>query len=126
MEERVSKQSPCWDGGHDGFERDLGFARLSPAARRLRIDHGKHPLPAAGSSMAVTDLRLAGLRSLPKVSGVEQVPQFLAGKARGSAALGHGGTCALDQAGRDTRGRWRVPPPLRQRTIISNQQVTDY
>src|SRR5271157_1716420 len=109
MEERVSKQSPCWDGGHYGFEGDLGFARLSPAARRLRTDYGQHPLPAAGSSLAVTDLRLAGLRSLPEVSRVEQIPQFLVGEARGPAALGHRGTCALDQAGRDPRGRWRVP-----------------
>src|SRR5208282_6824172 len=52
---------------------------------------------------------LAGLRSLPEVSRVEQIPQFLAGEARGPAALGHGGTCALDQAGRDPRGRRRIP-----------------
>src|SRR5580704_10671708 len=112
MEGPGSEQSPCWDGGHYGFARRPRFTRLSPAARRLWPDHGQYPLPAAGSSLAATDLCLAGLRSLPELSGAQQIPQFLAGKARGSAALGDGGACAADQARGNPRHRRRVPAAL--------------
>src|SRR5579862_6255259 len=106
MAKRVSKHSRAGIGGH------YGVARVSQSARRLWIDHRQYPLSAARSPVAVTDLCLAGLRSLPELSGAEQIPQFLAGEARGAAALGHGGACAADQARRDPRRRRRVPAEL--------------
>ena len=118
MEVRVSKhprdgdwRAP-WCRKRLQFRKGSSFGRFSPATPGLRPDHRQHPLPAARPSLAPANLRLAGLRSLPELPGAEQIPQFLAGKTRGPAALGDGGACAADQAGGDQGDRRGVQAAL--------------
>src|SRR5581483_3435543 len=100
-------------GGH------YGVTGVSQSARRLWIDHRQHLVPASRSPMAAADLCLAGLRSLPELSGAEQIPQFLAGEARGSAALGNGGPRQADPPGRNPLRRRRVPAALKSAALKS-------
>src|SRR5262245_49715974 len=97
---------PLGTGGNHGFER------FPAPVSRLRPDDGADTLPAARPSELAADLRLAGLRSLPEVSGAESFPGLLAGDARRAVALGDGGACAADQARRDSRHQRRVPAAL--------------
>ena len=55
----------------------------------------------------------------PIVSAAQQIPQFLAGEARGPAALGDGGARAADQAGGDPGHRRRV------QVTLAREQTTD-
>jgi len=68
--------------------------------------------------VASADLYLAGVRSVPGISRAQQIPQFLAGEARGAAAFGDGGACAADQARRDQSDRRRIPPALISRFCL--------
>jgi len=75
---------------------------------------------SAGSPLAAAKLCLAGLRSLPGISGAQQIPEFLAGDLGRPVALGHRGACAFDQACRDPRDRRRVPAALRTEVRLSD------
>src|SRR6516164_412495 len=116
MEKRVSKHPCLWDGG------DHGVAGLSAAAWRLWVDHSQHSVPAAGSPLAAAKLCLAGLRSLPGISGAQQIPQFLARDLGRPVALGHRGARAVDQACRDPSDRRRVPAALRTEVGLSDMR----
>ena len=89
--------------------QNLSSRTFAGQVRRLRTDHRQHPLSAPGSSLAATDLRLSEDYDLcPMFPHLNKFLNFLAGKARRPAALGHRGACALDQAGRNSRGQRRV------------------
>src|SRR5229473_1201946 len=86
--------------------------RFSTPARRLRSDDGANPLPASRSSLLAANLRLAGLRSLPAISGAQPLSGVLAREARGTALFGDGRPFAPDQARRNPGGERRVPAAL--------------
>src|SRR5262249_157256 len=65
---------------HDGGRH--GLRRLSAPARRIWSDHRAHFLSPTGSSVAAAVVCLAGLRPVPRVSGIERLPDLLAGIAR--------------------------------------------
>src|ERR1700760_3366097 len=62
------------------------FRRLPEAGAGIRADHGRDPLPDAGSSLAAADLCLAELRSVSEISGAEGFPAVL-GREAGRAAV---------------------------------------
>src|ERR1700730_11805298 len=100
------------NGGWHGLAGWVCFRRFPETGVGLRADDGANPLSDAGSSVAVTDLRLAELRSVSEIPGAEGFPGLLAGKARGTAVLRHRGALQADQARRTARGRRRLPPAL--------------
>src|ERR671922_1447358 len=83
--------------------------RFPPPARRLWPHHGANPLPPPRSSVPAADLCLAGLRSVSALSGAQPLSGVLAGEARGTSLLRHGGPLAADQARGASRDRRRVP-----------------
>src|SRR6266536_3974057 len=102
------------------------FRRLSETGAGLRADDGANSLSHAGSSLAVTDLRLAELRSVSEIPGAKRFPGLLAAKARRTAVLGHCGAFQADQAGRAARRRRRVQAALRrQRRLPLGQSVAN-
>src|SRR5580693_5491251 len=89
-----------------------GFRRLPETSAGLWADDGGNSLPDAGSSLVAANLRLAELRSVPEVSGAARLPEFLAGKAGGTALFGPRRAFQADQARRTARRRRRVPVAL--------------
>src|ERR1700724_1845254 len=71
------------------------FRRLPETGAWIWADHGRDPLPDAGSSLAATDLCLAELRSVSEISGAEGFPEVL-GREAGRAAVQ--GDCGAFQA----------------------------
>src|SRR5271170_1013910 len=100
------------NGGWHGLAGWGCFRRFPETGAGLWADDGANPLSNAGSSLAVTDLRLAELRSVSEIPGAEGFPRLLAGKARGAVVLGAGGAFEADQARRTARRRWRLPAAL--------------
>src|SRR5271165_4519919 len=100
------------NGGWHGLAGWGCFRRFPEAGAGLRADDGANSLSDAGSSVAVTDLRLAELRSVSEIPGAEGFPRLLAAKARRPAVLGHRGALQADQASRTARRRRRVPAAL--------------
>src|SRR5438132_8247598 len=100
------------NGGWHGVAGWGCFRRFPEAGAGLRADDGANSLSDAGSSITAANLRLAELRSVPKISGVEGFPRLLGGKARRTAVLRHRGAFPADQAGRIARRRWRVQAAL--------------
>src|SRR5689334_13502184 len=101
------------NGGWHGLAGWWGcFRRFPETGGRLRADDGANPLSVAGSSLALTNLRLAELRPVSEISGAAGFPVLLAGEARGAAVLGDGSAFQADQAGRAARRRRRLPPAL--------------
>src|SRR5579864_656411 len=88
------------------------FRGFSEAGAGLRADDGADSLPVARSPLAAADLRLAELRPVSEIPGAAGLPALLAGEARRSPVLGHGGAFQADQAGGAARRRRRVPPAL--------------
>src|ERR1700761_5594215 len=98
-------------GQHDvaGWGR---FRRLPETGAWIWADHGRDPLPYAGSSLAAADLRLAELRSVSEISGAEGFPEVLGREAGRAAVQGDSGAFQADQAGGASRRRRRVPVAL--------------
>src|SRR6185312_2109072 len=67
-------------GGSHGFA-GWGFRGLSETGAGLRADHGRDPLPDAGSPLAAADLCLAELRSVSQISCAPGLPAFLGREA---------------------------------------------
>src|SRR6185295_19977930 len=112
----VSASPPGWlgsppremrssNGGWHGLAGWGCFRRFPEAGAGLRADDGANSVSHAGSSLAVTNLCLAELRSVSEISGAEGLSRVLGRKAGGPAVLGDGGAFQADQAGRTTRGR---------------------
>src|SRR5690242_12163118 len=101
----------CKGGQHDvaGWGR---FRGLPETGAWVRADHGRNPLPDAGSSLAPTDLCLAELRSVSEISGAEGFPEVLGREAGRTAVQGDGGAFQADQAGGAARRRRHVPAAL--------------
>src|SRR6476660_3149837 len=79
------------NGGWHGLAGWWGcFRRFPETGGRLRADDGANSVSIAGSSLALTNLCLAELRSVSEISGAAGFFGLLAGKARGPAVLGHG------------------------------------
>src|SRR5215469_9030283 len=74
-------------GGSHGFAGCGCFRRLPETGAGIRADDGRDPLSDAGSSLALTDLCLAELRSVPSISGAAGFPALLAGEAGGPAVF---------------------------------------
>src|SRR6266436_682871 len=94
------------NGGWHGFAGWGCFRRFPEAGAGLRADDGANSLSDAGSPVAVTNLRLAELRSMPQISGIVQVSCFLAAEARRPAVFGSGRAFEFGEACRD-QGRRR-------------------
>src|SRR4051812_20911117 len=90
------------------------FRRFPETGAGLRADDGANSLSHAGSSLALTDVRLAELRSVSEIPGAAGFPGLLAAKARGTAVFGHRGAFQADQAGRAARRRRCVQAALRR------------
>src|SRR5258708_22712 len=88
------------NGGWHGLAGWWCFRRFPETGAGLRADAGANALSVAGSSLAVTNLCLAELRSVSEISRAERLPGLLAGKARRPALFRHGGALQADQAGR--------------------------
>src|SRR6478609_1639237 len=101
------------NGGWHGLAGWWGcFRRFPETGGRLRADDGANSVSIAGSSLALTNLCLAELRSVSEISGAAGFFGLLAGKARGPAVLGHGRAFQADQAGRAAHRRRCLPPAL--------------
>src|ERR1051326_5946262 len=76
--------APQKGGQHDvaGWGR---FRGLPETGAWVWADHGRDPLPDAGSSLAAADLCLAELRSVSEISGAEGFSEVLGGEAGGAA-----------------------------------------
>src|ERR1700756_2905773 len=72
------------NGGCNDFAGWDRFRGLPETGSGLRADDGRDPVSDAGSSFALTDLRLAELRSVSEIPGAAGFPVFLAGEARGA------------------------------------------
>src|ERR1700681_1155635 len=99
------------NGGWHGFA-GWGFRGFPEAGAGLRADDGPNSVSDAGSSVAVTNLRLAELRSVSEFPGAEGLSLVLAAEARRAAVRRHGCTLQADQACRTARRRRRVPAAL--------------
>src|SRR5262249_358471 len=86
--------------------------RPSAPARRLRPHDRANSLSAARSSVLAADLRLAGLRPLPALSGAQPLPRLLARNLGRPLALGDRRALAADQAGRDQGNQRGIPAAL--------------
>src|SRR6478672_8495181 len=106
----------CKGGWHGiaGWGRFRGFPET---AAGLWADDGGNSLSDAGSSLAASDLCLAGLRHVSEIPGAEGFPGVLDGEARRPAAFGDGRAFQADQARRVARRGWRVPAELRAWTV---------
>src|ERR1700730_13638365 len=100
------------NGGWHGLAGWGCFRRFPETGAGLRADDGANSLSDAGSSVAVTNLRLAELRSVSEIPGAAGFPRVLAGRARGTAILRHRGALQPDQARRTARRRRGLPAAL--------------
>src|SRR6185369_1330204 len=101
------------NGGWHGLAGWGCFRRFPEAGPGLRADDGGNSLSHAGSPLAVTDLRLAELRSVSEIPCAQGFSGLLAAKARWPALFGHGGAFQADQAGRTARRGRRVQAALK-------------
>src|ERR1700694_5102104 len=99
------------NGGWHGLA-GWGFRGFPETGAGLRTDDGANPVPDAGSSLAVTNLRQAELRSVSEFPGAEGFSQLLGNVAGRPAVCRHRGAFQADQAGRTARGRRRVQAAL--------------
>src|ERR1700676_1465399 len=99
------------NGGWHGLA-GWGFRGFPEASAGLWADDGANSVSDAGSSLAVTNLRLAELRSVPEFPGAEGFSQLLGNVAGRPAVCRHRGAFQADQAGRTARGRRRVQAAL--------------
>src|SRR6266436_6771539 len=99
------------NGGWHGLA-GWGFRRLPETGAGLWADDGANSVSDAGSSLALTNLCLAELRSVSEFPGAEGFSLVLAAEARRPVILRH--RCALqaDQACRTARRRRRVQAAL--------------
>src|SRR6266849_9664136 len=107
---------PLWkmrssNGGWHGLA-GWGFRGFPETGAGLWADDGANSVSDAGSSLALTNLRLAELRSVSEFPGAQGFSLVLAAEARRAAVLRH--RCALqaDQACRTARRRRRVQVAL--------------
>src|ERR1700752_5085643 len=100
-----------FNGGWHGVA-GWGFRGFPAAGAGLRADDGADPLSDAGPSFVAADLCLAELRPVSEIPGADGFLALLAGKARGTAVLGHCRAFQADQARGAARRRRRVPPAL--------------
>src|SRR5712691_11005243 len=99
------------NGGWHGVA-GWGFRGFPETGAGLRADDGANSVSDAGSSLALTNLRLAELRSVSEFPGAEGLSFLLAAKARRAAVRRHGGALQADQACRTARRGRRVPAAL--------------
>src|SRR6266704_6030853 len=107
---------PLWklrssNGGWHGLA-GWGFRGVPETGAGLWADDSANSVSNAGSSLALTNLCLAELRSISEFPGAEGFSLVLAAEARRPAVLCH--RCALqaDQACRTARRRRRLPAAL--------------
>src|ERR1700742_872917 len=102
----------CKGGQHDvaGWGR---FRRLPETGAWVWADHGRDPLPDAGSSFDPSELCLAELRPVSEISGAEGFPEVLGREAGRPAVQGDGGAFQADQACGIAHRRRRVPVALK-------------
>src|SRR5260370_41728806 len=99
------------NGGWHGLA-GWGFRGFPETGAGLRAYDGANPLSDARSSLAVTNLRLAKLRSVSEFSGAEGFSLVLASEARRPAVRRHRRALQADQARRVARHRRRIPAAL--------------
>src|ERR1700681_3031529 len=99
------------NGGWHGLA-GWGFRGFPETGAGLRTDDGANPVPDAGSSVAVTNLRVAELRSVSEFPGAEGFSLVLAAEARRPAVRRYGCPLQTDQAYGTARRRRRVPAAL--------------
>src|SRR6266849_8901288 len=102
------------NGGWHGVAGWGCFRRFPEAGAGLRADDGANSLSDAGSPVVAANLRLAELRSVSEIPGVEGFSRLLGRKARRTAVLRHGSAFQADQACRTARRRRRVQAALRR------------
>src|SRR5450432_1625760 len=100
------------NGGWHGLA-GCSFRGFPEASAGVWADDGADSVSVAGSSLAFTNLCLAKLRSVSKISGAEGFSQLLGEIAGRTVVLGHGRAFQADQARRTARHRRRVPAALR-------------
>src|SRR5258705_4422278 len=114
---------PLWkmhssNGGWHGLA-GWGFRGFPETGAGLWADDGADSVSDAGSSLALTNLCLAELRSVSEFSGAEGFSLVLAAEARRSAVLRHRCAFQADQACRTARRRRRVQTALIEPTLRS-------
>src|SRR6202021_1698734 len=87
------------NGGWHGLA-GWGFRGFPETGAGLWADDGANSLSIARSSLVVTNLRLAELRSVSEIPGAEGFPGVLAGEAGGTAVFGDRGAFEADKARR--------------------------
>src|SRR5262249_54644732 len=80
--------------------------------RWLRTDDSADTVSPSRSSFVASDLCLAGLRCVSKLSSAQQISWVLAADPRRAALFGHRGSCAPDSSRRDPRPERRIPAEL--------------
>src|SRR5450631_3138404 len=101
------------NGGWHGVA-GCGFRGFPEAGAGVWADDGADSVSDAGSSLTFTNLCLAKLRSVSKISGAEGFSQFLGKVAGRTVVLRHDSAFQADQARRTARHRRRVPAALIQ------------
>src|SRR5450755_4267560 len=99
------------NGGKHGLA-GWGFRGFPEAGAGLWADDGADFVSDAGSPLAAANLRLAELRPVSEISGVEGFSQLLGKVAGGTVVLGDSRALQADQACRTARRRRRVPAAL--------------
>src|ERR1700730_18674013 len=99
------------NGGWHGLA-GWGFRGFPAASAGLWADDGANSVSDAGSSLAVTNLCLAELRSVSEFPGAEGLSQLLGNVAGSIAVCRYRFAFQADQAGRTARGRRRVSAAL--------------
>src|SRR5437764_2405298 len=107
---------PLWkmrssNGGWHGLA-GWGFRGFTETGAGLWADDCANSVSDAGSSLALTNLRLAELRSVSEFPGAEGFSLVLAAEARRPAVLRHRSALQADQACRTARRRRRLPTAL--------------
>src|ERR1700677_5134659 len=105
------------NGGWHGVA-GWGFRGFPETGAGLWADDGADSVSHAGSSLVVTNLRLAKLRSVAEFSGAEGFSRLLATKARRAAVRRHRCAFQADQACRTACRRRRVPAALTRSSSI--------
>src|ERR1700730_17366645 len=99
------------NGGWHGLA-GWGFRGFPETGAGLWADDGANSVSNAGSSLAAANLRLAELRFIPEISGVEGLSHLLGKIARRSAVRRHRGAFQAGQARRTSCRRRRIPAAL--------------
>src|SRR3954469_16250533 len=99
------------NGGWHGLA-GWGFRGFPEASAGVWADDGANSLSSAGSSLALTNLRLAELRSVSEISGAEGFSDLLGREARWPVVLGHRSAFQADQAGGTAGRRRRIQAAL--------------